>query len=178
MTQNNPNMNLEGATISANGGAGVGGGDGGSITIISNSSGQVAMGENISQSQSINQNEFKELIDNLLTFQKGIDKLELSFDDKNIVNGDISTAIKEAKKTKPSLSIINKYYSVSKFILGVSLQIEYNISIKGKVLTAESHWPLGLHPYPGLHPSYSHPFLPSYPIHFCMLLQVWIQAAG
>ena len=116
----NPNINLKGAKISASGGTGGSGGSGGaggSVTIIGSSSGQFAMGENISQSQSIKQNDLNELIDNLLTFQKGIDKLKLSFDDKNIVNGDISTAIKEAKKTSPSLSIIkDKFRSAIKTI--------------------------------------------------------------
>ncbi len=125
MTTKNLNINLKGAKISASGGAG---GDGGSVTIISSSSGHFAMGENISQSQSIKQNDLNELIDNLLTFQKGIDKLELSFDDKNIVNGDISTAIKEAKKTSPSLSIIkDKCRSAIKTINEAGITIK-NIS--------------------------------------------------
>lgn len=53
----------------------------------------------------------------------------------------------------------------SGYLLFVPLQIEYNISIKGKALTAESHWPHCLHPYPGPHPAYSHPFVLPYPVY-------------
>ena len=108
MTKNHPNIDIRGAKISANGGAG---GAGGSVTIGYISNEQFVMGNNNSQSQSIKQNELKEIIDDLLSFQKGIDDLELSSDDRNIVKGDISTAIKEAKKTNPSLSTIKEKFS-------------------------------------------------------------------
>jgi hypothetical protein len=80
---------------------------GGNVT-ISDVTGQIAAGKNINQSQvqSINQTDFKELRENLLQFQKGIDKLGLEPEDKDIVNGSISAAVKETKKDKPQLSKI------------------------------------------------------------------------
>ncbi len=71
-------------------------------------SGQVAIGENIKQFQHIEQADLKELIMNLYDFQKGIDNLGLSSEDQNIVNGNISAAIKETKKDKPVQSRIKE----------------------------------------------------------------------
>jgi polyribonucleotide nucleotidyltransferase len=69
-------------------------------------SGQVAIGENISQSQSIKGANIEELKKSLLDFQKGLVKLDLSEEDESIINGNISAAIKESKKDKPKLSVI------------------------------------------------------------------------
>ena len=69
-------------------------------------SGQVAIGENISQSQSIKGANIEELRTSLLDFQKGLVKLDLSEEDESIINGNISAAIKESKKDKPKLSVI------------------------------------------------------------------------
>ncbi len=58
------------------------------------------------QTQSISINDLESLRRNLLEFQKGIAKLNLPTDDRNIVNGDISAAIKEAGKENPEPSKI------------------------------------------------------------------------
>ena len=56
--------------------------------------------------QSISINDLNDLRRNLLEFQEGIAKLNLPTDDQNIVNGDISAAIKEANKENPEQSKI------------------------------------------------------------------------
>lgn len=100
---------------------------GGNIN-IGNVSGQYAIGENIMQTQSVNQNDFRELIESLHAFQNNIDKLELPIDDKNIINGNISTVIKEVNKKNPSISIIQeKFKSTIKTIKEAGKTIE-NIS--------------------------------------------------
>ena len=76
---------------------------------ISGGSGQVAIGENITQTQ-ISQTDLKALLDSLLEFQKGVPELDLSPEDQTIVNGEISAAIKEAKKDKPVLSKIKERF--------------------------------------------------------------------
>lgn len=75
-----------------------------------NNTGQIAVGQNINQNQvqTIDQTDFKELRENLLEFQKGIEKLGLEPEDQNIVNGNISAAVKEAKKDEPQLSKIKE----------------------------------------------------------------------
>ena len=79
---------------------------GGNVS-INGVSGQVAIGEDIIQ---ISQTNLKNLLDSLLEFQKGVPKLDLSPEDQNIVNGEISAAIKEAKKDKPALSKIKERF--------------------------------------------------------------------
>ena len=76
----------------------------GDLTI--NVNGPLAIGENIAQIQSISINDLEDLRRNLLEFQEGIAKLNLPTDDQNIVNGDISAAIKEANKENPEPSKI------------------------------------------------------------------------
>ena len=66
----------------------------------------VAIGEDITQIQFISTTDRDDLIKSILDFQKGLAKLNLPTDDQNIVNGDISAAIKEANKDKPELSKI------------------------------------------------------------------------
>jgi hypothetical protein len=78
---------------------------GGNVT-FGNINGQFAVGSNINQAQTINQTDLKELRENLLEFQKGVDKLGLEPEDQNIVNGNISAAVKEAKKDEPQISKI------------------------------------------------------------------------
>ena len=73
---------------------------------IGDVSGQVAIGKNISQVQMLSKTDLEGLRKNLLEFQKGLFKLNLPSDDKGIVNGDITAAIKESKKEKPELSKI------------------------------------------------------------------------
>ena len=82
---------------------------GGNVT-FSDVSGQFAVGENITQVQSIAQNDLKELRENLLEFQKGIDKLGLEPADQNIVNANISSAIQEAEKEEPHSSKIKERF--------------------------------------------------------------------
>jgi len=85
------------------GGAGItAGGD----VNIGDVNGQVAIGKNITQIQSISPTDLNDLRKSLLKFQKGLTKLNLSTDDQNIVTGDMSAAIKEADKDKPELSNI------------------------------------------------------------------------
>lgn len=85
---------------------------GGSIN-IGNVSGQIAIGENITQVQSIKQAELEDIRKSLLDFQKGIVRLNLPSEDQNIVNGDMIAAIKEASKEKPTLSKIrNRFENV------------------------------------------------------------------
>ena len=85
------------------GGAGITAG--GDVT-FGDVSGQVAIGEGITQIQSISTTDLEDLRKSLLEFQTGLAKLDLPTDDQNIVNGDISAAIKEAKKDKPEPSKI------------------------------------------------------------------------
>lgn|GEM_PF-2230786 len=80
---------------------------GGNVT-FGDVSGQLAAGEDISQVQMINKTDLKELRENLLEFQKGIEKLGLEPDDQNIVNGNVSAAVKEAKKDQSQLSKIKE----------------------------------------------------------------------
>ena len=85
---------------------------GGNVT-IGNISGQVAIGKNIIQTQSIEKTDVEELKKNLHTFQKYVSMLALSSEDQSIVNGDISAAIKEANKEKPVLSKIKERFESS-----------------------------------------------------------------
>jgi hypothetical protein len=73
-------------------------------------SGQVAIGEHIKQNQTLEQLDLEELRKSLLDFQKGIAQLGLSSEDQSIVNGDITAALKEAKKDKPVLSKIKEKF--------------------------------------------------------------------
>jgi hypothetical protein len=73
---------------------------------IGDVSGQVAIGEHITQIQSISTTEMEDLIKSLRDCQKGLAKLNLPTDDQNIVTGDISAAIKETSKDDPELSTI------------------------------------------------------------------------
>lgn len=94
--ENKPEGNVTGGTgITA----------GGNVT-FGNINGQFAVGANINQVQTINQTDLKELRENLLEFQKGIDKLGLEPEDQNIVNGNLIAAVKEAKKDEPQISKI------------------------------------------------------------------------
>ena len=90
--------------------------------------GQVAIGENISQSQSIKGADIEELRTSLLDFQKGLVKLDLSEEDKSIINGDISAAIKESKKDKPRLSMIKDRFESTIDIIKESGKTIQNIS--------------------------------------------------
>ncbi len=72
--------------------------------------GTVAIGENIVQTQSIKQADLEELRKSLLDFQKEVARLSLSSEDRSIVNGKISEAVKEAKKEDPALPTIKERF--------------------------------------------------------------------
>jgi len=76
---------------------------GGDVTFGDNT-GQIAIGENITQTQTLSSSDKKELKDSLVQFQKEIAKLSLSADTMATVNGDVTAAIKEADKEKPDPS--------------------------------------------------------------------------
>ena len=75
-------------------------------------SGPFAVGKNIEQTQSIfiEQLDLEELKKSLLAFQEQVAHLGLSSEDQRIVNGDISAALKEAKKDKPVPSKIKEKF--------------------------------------------------------------------
>ena len=91
---------------------------------IGNVSGQVAIGEHITQIQPIPTTETEDLRKSLRDFQKGLAKLNLPTDDQNIVTGDISAAIKEADKDDPELSTIKmRFKSIIDMIKGAGRTI-------------------------------------------------------
>lgn len=73
---------------------------GGDVT-FGDVSGQVAIGENITQTQTLSGPDKKELLNNLIEFRKEIAKLDIPDDEKSTINGDINAAIREAEKEKP-----------------------------------------------------------------------------
>ena len=77
---------------------------------ISVGSGQLGIGKGITQTQIISPTDLKDLLDSLHEFQKRVPKLDLTPEDQSIVNGEISAAIKEAKKDKPALSKIKERF--------------------------------------------------------------------
>ena len=91
---------------------------------IGDVSGQVAIGEHITQIQSISTTEMEDLRKSLRDFQKGLAKLNLPTDDQNIVTGDISAAIKEAGKDDPELSTIKmRFKSIIDTVTGAGRTI-------------------------------------------------------
>ncbi len=92
------------------GGAGVTAG--GNVT-FGDVSGEVAIGENITQTLTLSASEKKELLDSLMLFQKEISKLGLPEDDLSIVNGSVAAAIKEAKKEEPDPSKIKSGFETA-----------------------------------------------------------------
>ena len=106
----------------------VGGGTGitaGGSVEIGAVSGQVAIGEHITQIQSISTTEMEDLRKNLRDFQKELAKLNLPTEDQNIVTGDISAAIKEAGKDDPELSTIKmRFKSVIDTVKGAGRTIK------------------------------------------------------
>ena len=77
---------------------------------FSDINGQVAIGKNITQTQTLSSSDKKELRDNLVLFQKEIAKLNLPADTMAIVNGDVTAAIKESEKEKPDPSKIKSRF--------------------------------------------------------------------
>ena len=82
---------------------------GGNVT-FGDVSGQVAIGENITQTQTLSSSDKKELRDSLVQFQKEIAKLNFPADTMATVNGDVTAAIKEAEKEKPDPSKIKSRF--------------------------------------------------------------------
>jgi len=82
---------------------------GGNVT-ITGGSGQVAVGSNITQTQTLSTFDKQELLNSLIEFQKEIVKLGLPTDELSIVNGDVTAAIKEAKKEEPDPSKIKSRF--------------------------------------------------------------------
>lgn len=94
---------------------------GGNVT-FGDVSGQVAIGKNIIQ---LSTSDKKELLDSLIEFQKEIAKLGLPADELSIVNGDLTAAIKEAKKEEPDPSKIkSRFEGAIETIKGVGKAIE------------------------------------------------------
>jgi len=73
-------------------------------------SGQVAIGENITQTQMLSSLDKKELRDSLVQFLKEIAKLNLPTDTMAVVTGDVTAAIKESEKEKPYPSKIKSRF--------------------------------------------------------------------
>lgn len=82
---------------------------GGDVT-FGHVSGQVAIGENITQTQTLSSSDKKELRDSLVQFQKEITKLSLPDGTMATVNGDVTAAIKEVEKEKPDPSKIKSRF--------------------------------------------------------------------
>ncbi len=82
---------------------------GGNVT-IGDVSGQLAIGENITQTQSLSATNLEELRRSLSDFKKGLAELDLPSDEQDVVKGDIAAAIMEAKKDKPTLSRIKEKF--------------------------------------------------------------------
>ena len=92
---------------------------------IGDVSGQVAIGEHITQIQSISTTEMGDLRKNLRDFQEGLVKLNLPTDDQKIVTGDISAAIKEADKDDYELSTIEmRFKSIIDTVKGAGRTIK------------------------------------------------------
>jgi hypothetical protein len=77
---------------------------------ISDVSGQVAVGQNITQTQTLSALDKKELLDCLIQFQKEAAKLGIPEEELSTVNGDLNAAIKEAKKEEPDTSKIKSRF--------------------------------------------------------------------
>lgn len=80
----------------------------GDIT-IGDVTGQLAIGEKITQNQ-YNVPDIQELQNNLISFKKLLNELNLPTEDKEIIEGDISAAIKEIKKDEPDISKIRQRF--------------------------------------------------------------------
>lgn len=81
----------------------------GDIT-IGDVTGQLAIGEKIAQNQYKYVPDIQELQNNLLSFKKILNELNLPIEDKEIIEGDISAAIKETKKDEPDISKIKQRF--------------------------------------------------------------------
>lgn len=95
---------------------------------ISNVSGQVAVGINIKQIQTVSTlsaSDKKELVESLIEFRKEILALGLPTDEQSIIHGKVTETIKEAEKEKPDLPKIRSLYAGAlEAIKGVGSAIE------------------------------------------------------
>ncbi len=82
---------------------------GGDVT-FGNVRGQVGIGQNITQTQTLSALEKKELLDCLIQFQKEVTKLGIPEEELSTVNGDLNAAIKEAKKEEPDTTKIKSRF--------------------------------------------------------------------
>lgn len=73
-------------------------------------SGQVAIGQNITQTQTLSATDKKELLECLMQFQKEATKLGIPEEELSTVKGDLNAAIKEAKKEEPDISKIKSRF--------------------------------------------------------------------
>lgn len=73
---------------------------------ISDTSGQFAVGKNISQFYSSSTVDIEKLKKSLLDFREELAKLDLSSENQDIIRGDVSAALKEAGKDEPKLPTI------------------------------------------------------------------------
>ena len=73
---------------------------------IGDVTGQLGIGEKITQNQYRCVPNIQELQSNLLIFKKFLDELNLPTEDKEIIKGNISAAIRETKKDEPDISKI------------------------------------------------------------------------
>lgn len=77
---------------------------------IGDVTGQLAIGEKITQNQYKCVPNIQELQSNLLIFKKFLDELNLPTEDKEIIKGNISAAIRETKKDEPDISKIKQCF--------------------------------------------------------------------
>ena len=73
---------------------------------ISDNSGRLAVGKNISQFQSSSIVDIEKLKKSLIDFREELAKLDLSPENQDIIKGDVSAALKEAGKDNPKLPTI------------------------------------------------------------------------
>lgn len=85
---------------------------GGDVT-FGDVSGQVAIGENITQTQSLSFSNKKELKESLVQFQKEMIKLALPIDTMTAANEAVTAAIKETDKEKPDFSKVKNWFEGS-----------------------------------------------------------------
>jgi hypothetical protein len=88
-------------------------------------SGQVALGKNISQTQTLSREDQKNLYNNLLQFQKEIAKINLSAKESIKINRNLSAAIKETEKEQPNtLNVLRRFLCALATIKEVGNTIE------------------------------------------------------
>jgi len=75
-----------------------------------NNTGQIAIGSNITQTQTISGTDKKELLNSLIEFRKELPKFGLPPDEQSIVNGKVTETIKEVEKEKPDLPKIKSIF--------------------------------------------------------------------